>query len=164
MTQPVPARCATLPTLPGGMVVPWVALTGRGGPVLGALDAGKVAQCLLEALCQVCGQQLSRPYVVLVRETDAARNWSPDPALHPECAGYSARVCPMLAGRQDRYVTTVERVERAGWTGARQGEPRPIVPWHAVWLRDPYTVVLDALGRPSGLRWGTALRVRPVAG
>ncbi|WP_433566877.1 hypothetical protein ACQP1O_17815 [Nocardia sp. CA-151230] len=75
----------------------------------GAIDPGRYAVVLALRLCQVCGEELGdgegpgNRVVVFLRPQDWIRGIAPEPGLHPECAAYSTRGCPMLAGRMTTY-------------------------------------------------------------
>lgn len=80
-----------------------------GLPVWGAIDPERHVLVLGLRLCQVCGEELGRGHgpgqqvVVFVRPQDWVRGVGPEAGLHPECAAYSTRGCPMLAGRMPTY-------------------------------------------------------------
>lgn len=170
----VPARCADRP-LAGGRVVPHVSVVlADGRPVLGAVHKNKAMRCISGYQCQICGQPLTRPLVVLVNENGLAARYSGEAALHPECAAYSVRACPLLAGQVDTFRGPDRHVGSAcpepgcgcgGWVdGDGDGSPRgkPAGRWVAVWL-DDYAVAVDGGGVVHGLVWqGEPRRVRPV--
>lgn len=102
---PVPQRLAEAP-VSAGMVVPYITMTHRDPtkPVWGAVNPARLQQIWHHSLCQVCGQRLDGPRVVVyIRPWDYLRGIGPEPALHPECGLYSKRTCPMLAGHTDHY-------------------------------------------------------------
>ncbi|MEU6585926.1 hypothetical protein [Nocardia sp. NPDC046763] len=107
---PIPARLHDAPTAQG-LAIPFLTLCHRGrtSPVWGAIDPERYALVLSLRLCQVCGGELgsghgpSQQVVVFVRPQDWVRGVGPEAGLHPECAAYSTRGCPMLAGRMPTY-------------------------------------------------------------
>src|SRR5947208_4982689 len=100
MAVPVPARCARRPTVGDGLVVPYISVAaGDGRFLLGNVHNAKAVECIVGKLCQVCGEDLTRPAVILAPDSALAKRFTGEPALHPECARYSERVCPMVAGR-----------------------------------------------------------------
>ncbi|MEV6096167.1 hypothetical protein [Nocardia sp. NPDC051981] len=107
---PLPARLHDAPTAQG-LAIPYLTLCHRGrvSPVWGAIDPERYALVLGLRLCQVCGEELGHGHgpghqvVVFVRPQDWVRGVGPEAGLHPECAAYSTRGCPMLAGRMPIY-------------------------------------------------------------
>ncbi|WP_304455938.1 hypothetical protein [Nocardiopsis sp. YSL2] len=54
--------------------------------------------------CQIDGEPLyTDRYVLLGRASDRARGYVMEPGMHPECAAYAIKACPMLAGSMDHY-------------------------------------------------------------
>ena len=168
---PIPVRLAGRPTL-GGLTVPWV--TGRGPDGryrFGAVDADRHDDAIHHRRCQTCGQRLDRDRIVFaMREDDLRRMISPEGGMHPECAHYSARACPMLAGRMTHHSATSPLSGLADLGVVSLGDPHharagaPAQPWHLVWA-DDYRPVLDpansmaaALLLPEHL-----LRIRRIA-
>ncbi|MFE6304969.1 hypothetical protein [Nocardiopsis sp. NPDC057823] len=99
----VPTRLAHRPTV-GGLVVPWVSLESDRGHHLGQVSEGRRVAALRGRLCQICGEALYLDrYVLLGRASDEARGYVVEPGMHPECAAYSVKACPMLTGAMDHY-------------------------------------------------------------
>ncbi|RBO79955.1 hypothetical protein [Nocardia puris] len=157
---PIPAALHDAP-VSAGMVVPHITLahTDRTRAVFGRLDAQRLAHTWARSLCQVCGKPLTDLVVLYIRPADYLRGLAPEPGVHPWCAAYSNRACPMLAGRMEHYL----RVRRdhpgrcedpacpcAQWAST-EPDPReavregaPADPWYAVWIGlDDYTVIHD---------------------
>lgn len=114
---PVPQRLAAAPVA-AGMVVPYITMTHRdpAKPVWGAVNPARLQQIWQHSLCQVCGQRLDSPWVVVyIRPWDYLRGIGPEPALHPECGLYSKRTCPMLVFR--RFANSEGRAHRNRRTG-----------------------------------------------
>jgi len=175
----IPVRLCRRPVA-GGLAVPWVVAHHAGGtPVLGFIDGGRRDACLAGGWCQACGQPLGSPLVLMVRARDIVAGYAAEPGLHPECAAYSAKTCPMLAGTMARYRSSPlpARLERCGDAGCgceawvrpgdrdlRAGRPREA--FAAVWIhRSEYRLRTDpAAGTPQGLtlRELRVLKVRPV--
>lgn len=103
----IPARLHNAPTAQG-LAIPHLTLCHRDqtSPVWGAIDPERYALVLSLRLCQVCGEGLGngagpgQQVVVFVRPQDWVRGVGPEAGLHPECAAYSTRACPMLVPRQ----------------------------------------------------------------
>jgi hypothetical protein len=175
----IPVRLSGRPLI-AGLAIPWVtALHANGTPVLGVIDPRRQAACLTGRLCQACGQQLGSPLVLMVRALDVVAGYVNEPALHPECAAYSALACPMLAGLMARYRSAPlpTRQVRCGdascdcrtWVMSgdremRAGRPREA--FAAVWIDQiQYRVTYGpAGGAPPRLtlRDVRVLKVRPV--
>lgn len=188
----IPRTLAHLPVI-AGMAVPWItAVTADGRPVFGQIDGLRHTTCLLLRLCQVCGSALTSRIVLLVRDRDLSNQFTAEPGLHPWCAAYSMRACPMVAGRMDHYRATPRSltagpVHSAPDDGdndvlsalrdltafldlaaslhqhaARRGAPA--VPWSAVWVSD-YRLITDPMTRTVSASFAhtPVLRVRRVS-
>jgi len=175
----IPQRCESRPLL-GGLVVPYISLVAEGRTHLGGTHGKRVAECVAHYLCQVCGQRLGDPpYLFLATQTMIDEGFSGEPALHPECAAYSAKACPMVAGRMATYskhphdVTGTACNEPGcgcgGWVSdesANAGRPAPS--WFRVWVRTYAIGVKEpgpvTVGNVSGCVFkGQIVKVRPVA-
>lgn len=176
MTPPIPARLAGRP-LHAGLVVPWVSVVlGDGTAVLGNMHGAKANRALMNKLCQICGQRLEKPLVLFASESSLRRGQTSEPGMHPECAAYSAKACPMVNGAMRRYQTT-DRVagkpcdkpgcDCGGWVSTDHGTNAgaPAEPWFAVWV-DDYAIGVDPVtGVPNAAIWGgyfTPRRIRPI--
>ena len=172
---PLPSRLLDRPQQ-RGLVVPYISVqTSAGDAILGNVHRARALECIDQKRCQICGQRLTMPVVVLVRESQLHLRYSDEPALHPECARYSVAACPMLNGRMSHYAGGSTRhlgkacdkpgCDCGGWvnspgTSSKAGEPAE--PWVAVWLRD-YALAVDEQHRLHGLTWlGDPIRIRPV--
>lgn len=171
-------------------MVPWVSVPlADGTHDLGNMHNATANRCFLRRLCQVCGDPLGKPMVLLLSTTGLTDMHSTEPALHPECAAYSQVACPMVAGRMDRYRSSPSRSEGkagqtcpdpgcdcGGWVshGAARNAGRTAEPWHAVWC-DDYTVTVPdedtaravergviPVGKTLGAMIPNPLRIRPV--
>jgi hypothetical protein len=115
----------------------------------------------------------------MVRARDVVAGYVNEPALHPECAAYSAAACPMLAGMMARYRSAPrpprqERCDNAscecrawvmpGDRELRAGRPREA--FAAVWIDQGQYRITEgpAAGAPARLvlRDARVLKVRPV--
>lgn len=180
MTAPIPQCLAHRPTA-GGLVVPYISVSDGVHHILGNVHRTRALSCIRDRLCQICGRPLGRRLVVFVDQGGLDKRYTAEPALHPQCAAYSAQACPMLAGQLDRYRRSPAPLERVecfepgcgcgGWTDSPGVEVRergaPAGPWFAVWLPD-YEVAVKQVPEGlsiHGLAWQTIepLRIRPVA-
>ncbi len=159
----IPAALAHRP-IHAGLVVPWNTPQSASGRYLfGTVSAELNHRALRYRLCGVCGRALTRPLVLLLRESDLSRRASTEPALHPVCAAYTTVACPMVAGRRDHYRSTPRTLDAnmvsANDSGARRGSAAE--KWFAVWLTGYDVVTL--FGNPAAsylLR--PPLRIRPA--
>lgn len=166
MTVPVPATAAHRPLL-GGVVIPWVNVRlADGGVDFRSPHNTRVIQAWSGRLCQVCGTGLRHPIVLLAGPNQLRQLLFDEAPLHPECAVYASRACPMVAGRQSFYrsgprISEGHRGEACfepgcecgGWlpTPGIEGAPGgdPAHPWFAVYVA-AYTVV----HKPNGVLHG----------
>jgi hypothetical protein len=172
---PMPARLAGRPTQ-GGLVIPWIQVQfADGGWDFRARHTTKIRRCLIERLCQVDGEPLGRPLVLLGRAEAAVPGsgvYFDEPPLHPECARYTMAACPMVAGRMPSYSTRPTHSEGrrgarcpepgcdcGGWvsTDPVRHEPKPAFGWVAVWVED-YALAVG----PDGELLGAALDRPPL--
>jgi hypothetical protein len=148
----IPGLLAGLPTH-GGLVVP--SITPRlsdGRPLFGVQDRATVQWYLTERRCQICklpfdadpanprGPRLPAGQVrivLLLRHSDLPHRHTAEPGLHPWCAAYSRKACPMLAGKMARYRPTVRDLRGEAHHGENADERAgaPAEAWHAVWVR-----------------------------
>ncbi|MFI8462042.1 hypothetical protein [Kitasatospora sp. NPDC085464] len=179
---PIPLRCINQPRV-GDRVVLWIALqpqreaTFAGCPVpaqgrvlFGNVDRGRRDRAIRELLCQVCGQRLGGRAVLIVRPADVQHGYTAEPALHPECAAYAVRACPVLSGEKSHYrahTAPVDRLEDE-WApahdeSARQGAP---VEEYSSWLVETGQLrpAVSEDGELQGVKLGgiKPLRVRLV--
>lgn len=168
MTDTAPAIPMWLSHLPvvGGMAVPWITpMTDDGRYLFGALHQGRQRHALVNYGCQACGRRLDDRLVLLMRLRDLPRQRTSEPALHPVCAAYTEAVCPMVAGRPQRYRSAPLRLD-AGMAAAPDETARlgaAAEPWFAVWLSAYRPAVDEVNGQPvasyAGIR---PLRIRPI--
>jgi hypothetical protein len=128
---PVPVHLSGCPT-EGGLVVPYISLRHADGKAaLGLVDAGRIATCLRERRCGVCGQVMPDRMVFLMRQRDLDRNCSSEPGRArraPEPARYGAPAEPWfrLWTRAYRIVRPPEGGIAAGFDGVRVLAVRPV--------------------------------------
>ncbi|GAA4262788.1 hypothetical protein [Dactylosporangium darangshiense] len=161
---PIPMWLAHRPVV-AGLAVPWITARGLDGRYLfGGLDPQRQHQAITEHRCQVCGRELDWRSILLLRRSDLPRHRTPEPALDPVCAAYTAAACPMVAGRMTRHrstpITLGHGISSAVDQPARLGAPAE--PWFAVWL-DRYTTATDdnrlLIASYDGIR---PRRIRPI--
>ncbi len=157
---PVPARCATRPLTPDGLVVPWGNVQlADGGCDFRSHHHRKWLSCWREGRCQVCGQPPTELMVMLCGPRQLEQLLFDEPPVHPECAVYVTQACPMVAGERERYRAGDNLAARSrgavcpdpgcdcgGWvrhpgTGGGPGGD-PAHEWYAVTVRD-YTLAMN---------------------
>lgn len=178
---PIPAHLAHRPTR-SGLVVPYISITTADGAAhLGQTRAKAVGECIVNYLCQICGRHLDRRRPLLFLATQEAIDdaFSTEPALHPECAAYSIKACPMVAGRMPTYAKhqtdlTGRPCGESGCDcggivstlGGRAGQPAPA--WFRAWYRDYVIAVADhdaglVVGNVTGAALvGEPIKIRPL--
>jgi hypothetical protein len=116
MADPVgiPARLQGRPVV-GGVVIPWVTVVlADGSPDWRACIRGRVTASIQQGRCQLDGQRIDGVAVFFVANdqmpADAGQQIVTDvPPVHPECAQYAVKVCPMLNGRNRTYADRERR-------------------------------------------------------
>lgn len=97
---PIPVRLIDRPTT-GGLVAPWLNVAlADGGTDFRQADGTRWRRAWTEGLCQVCGKPLDALMVFL---GGPDQRYFDEPPLHPECAHYVTRACPMVAGRMSHF-------------------------------------------------------------
>ena len=151
---PIPQRLAHRPTV-GGLVEPYISMRAGERVLLGQVKGIKVARCIVEQLCQICGRPLipGAPFLFLGTQHVLDEHFSAEPALHPECAAYSMAACPMINGSMRTYskhpfaldgrpcddpgCDCTGYITHNPESGDKAGQPAE--PWHQIWITD-YTV------------------------
>ncbi|GAB3156453.1 hypothetical protein GCM10027258_62910 [Amycolatopsis stemonae] len=178
---PIPARCAHRPTI-GGRVIPWINVQlADGGVDFRSQHTARVRAALKARRCQVCAQPLTEPVVLLGGPTALRQLLFAEPPLHPECAVYTSRACPVVAGEATKAPTGrrlseggrgqrcfVKGCDCGGWVPTPGGDglhhELELYPWFAVYANtfnvavSPDGDVLGALLMPADV-----LRVRLVS-
>lgn len=175
---PVPEFLAHRPTR-SGLVVPYISLELGGHTYLGQTRGIRAAECLVGGLCQICGRRIEhRPYLFLATQHMIDDRFSPEPPLHPVCAAYSVKACPMVSGRMATYAK--HQADLAGTPcedpdcgcpglvsgGGRAGDPSE--PWFQVWCTNFAIGVRDAaapltVGNITGAVLTDPIKIRPIA-
>jgi len=92
----VPERLRSRPRV-GGLAVPYTAAVINGRPDFKVLNPERVARCIRNRLCGLCGQGLGREVTFVGGPKSARGRIYTDPAVHEDCAVYAAQACPHLA-------------------------------------------------------------------
>lgn len=100
---PIPATCERRPTV-SGLVIPWVNVQlADGGVDFRSHHESRSQKSFLRQMCQVCAGRVSPPIVFLGGPEQLRSLQFDEPPMHPECAVYVSRACPMVAGRLERF-------------------------------------------------------------
>lgn len=171
--------------------MPWVSVELAGGSYdLGNMHNTRANRCFVERRCQICGERIGDTVVFFVATTGLVDMVAGEPPAHPECAAYSKRACPMVAGRMGHYRKTPTRTEGhageacptpgcdcGGWVptpGNTDNAGRAAERWHMVWCNEfDLTVPDEATSQlvsrglvPAGVQIGARiakpLKIRPV--
>ena len=117
---PIPPKMVGLEKDPRGFPIPFIVLRDPNGKTYFQVnDSVKVAQCINERLCAICGQPLG---------TDAWLAGGPLSAFHPQgayidtpthhdCGNYAMRVCPFLAITTYNGKFNADKLAAEGWAG-----------------------------------------------
>lgn len=155
---PIPATCAGRPTI-GGRVIPYINVRLRDGGVdFRRQHRTHAIQILQNRWCQVCATPLQHPIVLLGGPIHLKQLMFHEPALHPECAVYTSKACPMVAGEllEAAAGPSVSEGVRGkqcslpgcdcdGWVDTERHGPVEPHPWFAVYATN-YRIV----HRPDG--------------
>lgn len=176
---PIPARCSNRPTI-GGRVIPWINVRLADG---GCDFRAQHTACLTTALqgrrCQVCSEPLTDPIVLLGGPHQLQQLLFDEPPLHPECAVYTSRACPVVNGTATTLPAGRKLSESArgqacpvagcdcgGWVPNADGRQKPTEPhpWFAVYA-DGFGIAVSPEGQLLGalLQPGQVRRVRLVS-
>jgi len=83
--------------------VPFVMLWVDGKPDFRAVDSEKIMECYKSKLCGICGRRLGEFSYFIGGDGCKRNHVFLDPAMHRECAEFSAIVCPFLSGQREGY-------------------------------------------------------------
>jgi hypothetical protein len=171
---PIPLALAHRPTT-GGLVIPWVNVQlADGGCDFRTIHRLRWLACWTQGRCQTCGHRVppGGPVVFFGGPNQLDPDgYFDEPPMHPWCAAYAWKACPMVAGRRSHYATRPrvsegdrgkvcarEGCDCGGWVphtkGSGGGEPAH--QWWAVYADSwaiattPDGTVLG--GRPEGER------------
>lgn len=160
---PLPRYFASLPVDDRGYPVPFFVSYVSGAPDFRVADARKLAICVKEKRCWLCGHPLGRNLAWVIGPMCAINRTSSEPPQHLDCADFAARACPFLvrpaAKRREANLPT-DRIEAAG-EGLKRNPGCALV-WCA---RDFRTIRVDGsapgtsagvlfqLGEPTETRW-----------
>lgn len=166
---PIPASCGDRPTTPDGLVVPFGnVVLHDGGVDFRTHHNSRWAQCWHQGLCQVCGRPIPPPLVFLCGPNQLRKLLFDEPAVHPECAQYVARACPMVAGERAHFARGPVLADRGrgkkcydpdcdcgGWVPTpglsnRDGAGDAAVPYFAVYATAFALAAVPAPDEPGG--------------
>lgn len=103
-TVPLPLHMRALPRDERGYPVPYnVAVGIDGKPAFKVQDILKVSRCICQRRCALCGKPINSLVGFVGGPLSIANRLFADPGMHPDCARYALRVCPMLAAPRWNY-------------------------------------------------------------
>lgn len=113
---PVPARMSHLKIWRGFPVTYVTQVSSSGEPDFRVLDFVRAYECMQWRLCAICGGEIPRDQWACFIGGDqcVSRRIFTDPAMHIECAYYSAQVCPYLANTRRTYAAGETKTAKAG--------------------------------------------------
>lgn len=179
IAPPIPQFLAHLPTR-NGLVVPYISLELGGRVHFGQTRGIRVAECFVSDLCQICGRSIEhRPYLFLATQAMIDDGFSSEPPLHPVCAAYSVKACPMVGGRLAAYAKHQANLDGAPCpdpdcscagivSNGGPGQPgEPAKPWFQAWYRNYAVGVRDAskpltVGNITGAVLAGLIKARPI--
>lgn len=161
----LPAKMRALPEDHRGFPVPYFVTwfkdgkpcrTGEGEPNFLVVDPSKMATCVKERRCWVCGDRLGVHMAFVIGPMCAINRTISEPPSHLECAMFSARCCPFLSQprmRRNEKALPDEYVKAPGEGILRNPGAA------CVWVTRGYKVfkvargVLFELGEPEAVTW-----------
>jgi hypothetical protein len=93
---PLPPKMRQLPVDHRGYPVPFFVEWVGGVPDHRLQDPTKLARCVREKRCWLCGDRLGRYLVFVIGPMCAVNRVSSEPPSHRECAEYAVSACPFL--------------------------------------------------------------------
>jgi hypothetical protein len=88
----------------GEYPVPFIVLRVPGQKVdFRIIDSERVVECHKEKLCGICGRRLGEFSNFIGGDGCRRTHLFIDPAMHRECAEWSAEACPFLSGERVQY-------------------------------------------------------------
>lgn len=157
-----PIAMRFLPKDHRGYVVPFFVEWVDGKPDFRIVDGRKLARCVREGLCWLCGGPFTgRTVAYVIGPMCAINRTSSEPPSHLECAEYACRVCPFLtmpkAQRREANLPA-ERVDAPG-VGLKRNPGVALV-----WITRDRLKPFNVPRGPNGERAGTLFEVgNPVA-
>jgi hypothetical protein len=158
----MPNRIRSLPVSAKGYPIPYFVATVNGEPDFRVADREKLARCVNEKRCWVCGDPLGKFVSFTIGPMCSINRISAEPPSHRECAVFSATACPFLimpkAVRREAGMP-----EEKGDPGGIMVERNPGVT--LVWTTTGYKSfrsnggILFQLGEPTATQWYAQGRV-----
>ncbi|HXA78697.1 MAG TPA: hypothetical protein VNV41_16300 [Candidatus Acidoferrales bacterium] len=108
-----------------GLPVPFTQAIIDGAPDFRATDFLKVKLCAEEKLCAICGHRLGDYACFIGGPLSRENHLFSDPAMHPKCAEFAARICPFVSGRTSGYsARSIDNTKLAVATNVSAIRPR----------------------------------------
>jgi hypothetical protein len=155
---PVPARLAGRPRDHRGFIIPFFVAwlddngaavpEGKGTPDFRVIHPGRIATCVRQNLCWLCGKPLGRHKVFTMGPMCATTRTVGEPPSHLDCAEYAVKVCPFLSKprmRRDVKDLPEHRVPAPGEHLDRN--PGGM----ALWVTPTYKLFRPQMGNQTGM-------------
>jgi hypothetical protein len=86
-----------------GLPVPFTQAIFDGMPDFRTADPEKVAQCVQDKLCAICGRRLGEKSYFICGALSKVSRLFTDPPMHKQCAEFAAQMCPFISGKKSEY-------------------------------------------------------------
>ncbi len=138
----------------GTRPIPFFVTVIDGKPDFRLVDPLAFHQCVNLKLCWICGQPLGEGLAFVGGPLCAINRVTAEPASHPECADYAARVCPFMVNPSAsmRDTNLPEHVEIPGVETGNPGLTAIILTRRYTALKVELRTYFRA-NRPTAIRW-----------
>lgn len=154
---PVPARMSHLPVDARGYPVPFFVEWIEGKPDFRVADGRKLARCMRENRCWICGEVLGAFKSFVIGPMCAINRTISEPPQHYECSVFSAIACPfMILPRAKRRESNLPAEAREPGGVMLKRNPGAVAVWttrHFRVIRDDRNLPLWRLGEPTHVEW-----------
>lgn len=152
----MPDRVRRLPISPKGFPVPYFVAWTDGVPDFRVIRPGAIKECFEKKRCWICGDPLGRHLALVLGPMCAVNRVISEPAMHRDCATYSAIACPFLSNpRMRRHEDGLpeDRIEPPGIHLERN--PGAVAVWitDRVWPISAPGGTLFKFGDPEQVLW-----------
>lgn len=163
----LPDRMRALPLDARGFPIPWFVGYINGEPDFRCMDSAKLARCVNERRCWVCGGYLGVRMAFVLGPMCAVNRVVSEPPSHRECAIFSAKACPFLSHpRMRRNEKGLPEIRESPPGYHLDRNPGAV----CVWVTRDYEVfragegnrqdgVLFRVGKPDSVLWYTSARL-----
>jgi hypothetical protein len=98
-----------------GLPVPWTTMLIDGEPDFRSIDILRVLDCAKKRMCGICGKEIPKgDWIAFIGGPLCVKHRQfVDPPMHKDCAYFSAKACPFLAGTKREYATGESKTEKS---------------------------------------------------